>query len=76
MESGRKIVECDILKDAICNYRRHLVDTKKIDGVEAVDHILEMLDRVNKRAVSEVKPGWWLVCWDEYIASEHKRSST
>lgn len=75
MEAGRKIIECDVLKDVICNYKRYLIDANKTDGVEAVNHILEMLDRVNRRVVSEVKPGWWLVCWDEYDTSEQARNS-
>lgn len=75
MEAGRRIADCDVLKDAICNYKRHLISANKVDGIEAVNHILEMLDKVDKRVISEVKPGWWLVCWDEYIASEQARNS-
>ena len=75
MEAGRKIVECGVLKDAIFNYRRYLIDASKTEGVEAVDHILEMIDRVNRRTVIEVEKGWWLVQWEEYVTSEQERNS-
>lgn len=75
MESGRKIIDGDILKDAICNYKCYLADAKKVEGVEATNHILEMIDRTDIRTVIEIKQGWWLVHWDEYDTSEQKRNN-
>ena len=75
LESGRKILDGDILKDAICNYKRYLTDAKKVEGVEATNHILEMIDKTDVRTVVEVKPGWWLVHWADYDASEQARNS-